>query len=198
VKRIRYFILLLLLFSLPVCAAAPEPLDVVKDAVDRMIAVLNDPAYQPADKKQAQRDAMWKIVADIFDFEEISRRTLARNWRLFSAEQQQEFVHVFSRFLGNIYLDRIQEEYKHEKVSFKEQQMTADDKALVPTRIRRQDSTEIPVNYSMIRSDAGWRVYDVTIEGVSLVQNYRSQFNEFLLNKKPAQLIDRLKKKIGG
>lgn len=197
-KRIRFSILCLLLIWLPVSASAAEPLDVIKNAVERMIDVLNDPAYQPAAKKEAQRTEMWKIVAGIFDFQEISQRTLARNWRLFSAEQQKEFVHVFSRFLGGIYLDRIQEKYERQKVSFTEQRMTADDKAVVATRIRREDNTDIPVNYSMIQGETGWRVYDVTIEGVSLVQNYRSQFNEFLLNKTPAQLLDRLKKKIEG
>jgi phospholipid transport system substrate-binding protein len=197
VKRIRLLILGLLI-GLPAFAADAGPTDAVKESVGRMIAVLKDPGFQPAAKKDEQRAAMWEVVRSIFNFREISRRTLARNWTLFSGGQQQEFMDVFSQFLGDVYLDRIQGEYRNETVLYLGERKLSDARAAVETRIRRQNGTEIPVNYHMMRAGESWKVYDVTIEGVSLVQNYRSQFNEFLVNKKPDQLIDHLKKKNEG
>jgi len=196
-KKIRRFILCLLI-TVPVFAAAAGPLDVVKAAVDRVVEILNNPTYPAADKKKAQHEAMWHVVQGIFDFQELSRRALGRSWRLFSEQQQQEFVDVFSRFIANIYIDRIQKEYRNQKIEYLGQEMLGSDKALVETKIQLANGTEVPVNNSMLLTDQGWKVYDISIEGVSLVQNYRSQFNDLLLKEKPAKLIEQLKKKVEG
>ena len=187
--------ILFVLISMAAYASGNQPMDDLKGPIDQVVDILKDPQYQAADQKARQRDKMWTIIQAVFDFQEISRRTLANNWKLLSPDQQKEFVDVFSEFLGNTYLDKIQGEYKNEKVLYLGQDMLTESKALIKTKILRENNVDIPVDYSMLRLDQGWKIYDVNIEGVSLVQNYRSQFNQILMKEIPAQLIDRLKKK---
>jgi len=188
-------VVLFVLISMAAYASGNQPMDALKGPVDQVIAILKDPQFQPADQKVRQRDKMWEIIRTVFDFQEISKRTLANNWKLLAPDQQKEFTAVFSEFLGNIYLDRIQGEYKNEKVLYLGQDMLTESKALIKTKIFRENNVEIPVDYRMQQEAQGWKIYDVNIEGVSLVQNYRSQFREILMKETPAQLIDRLKKK---
>jgi phospholipid transport system substrate-binding protein len=163
--------------------------------MDSIIQILRDPQYQSASQKAEQRQKIWLIVNEIFDFKEISQRTLARFWKDFTPEQQQEFVETFSEFLANIYLKRIQAAYKNETVVFIGQDLLSDTKASVKTKVIRDGNIEIPVNYSLLKRDNAWKVYDVAIEGVSLVKNYRTQFRGILLKQEPAQLIETLKQK---
>ncbi|MEW6670982.1 MAG: ABC transporter substrate-binding protein [Thermodesulfobacteriota bacterium] len=193
-KKTLTFILFFLIGT-AAFASGIQPMDALKGPIDRVIGVLKDPQYQAADQKSRQRDKMWEIVQGVFDFQEISRRTLANNWKLLSPGQQKEFVDVFSEFLGNTYLDKIQGEYKNEKVLYLGQDTLSETKVLIRTKILRENNVEVPVDYSMLLRDQGWKIYDVNIEGVSLVQNYRSQFSQILMKETPAQLIERLKKK---
>lgn len=164
--------------------------------MDEMIRILKNPEYQNNLKKPEQQEELWEIMQVVFDFREISIRTLARNWKEFSPDQQKEFIEVFSEFLGNIYIDRIQGEYKNEKIVYKGQEMVSETKALVKTKIVRENNIEVPVEYRMRLRKGAWRIYDVRIEGVSLVKNYRTQFKQILMKKTPAQLIQKLKDKI--
>ena len=173
-----------------------QPLDDVQRPLDEIIRILKDPSYQNTSQKTVQREKIWKIVVRVFDFKEISRRTLARHWKNFSPEQQKEFTAVFSEFLGNIYIRRIQVEFKNENMVYLGQEMMGNTKALVKTKIIRENNIEIPVDYSVRKKSDGWRIYDVNIEGVSLVKNYRSQFKGILIKEKPADLIGILKEKI--
>ena len=188
-------IILFVLISMAASASGNQPMDELKGPIDQVIGILKDPLYQAADQKTRQRDKMWEIIQTVFDFQEISKRTLANNWKLLSPDQQKEFSTVFSEFLGNTYLDKIQGEYKNEKVLYLGQDMLTESKALIKTKILRENNVDIPVDYSMLLQDQRWKIYDVNIEGVSLVQNYRSQFKQILMKETPAQLIDRLKKK---
>ncbi len=190
--------ILFALITVTAFATGNQPLDDLKGPIDRVIVILNDPQYAAADQKAAQRDKMWEIVRTVFDFQEISKRTLAKNWKLFSKGQQDAFVDVYADFLAHTYLDKIQGEYKgNEKVLYLEQEFFSDSKALIKTKIVRESGVEIPIDYRMLQASQGWRIYDVNIEGVSLVQNYRSQFNQILMKETPDQLIERLKKKRG-
>ena len=112
-----------------------------------------------------------------------------------SDDQKAEFSHLFSRLLGGTYLDRIQRGYSNEKVVYLDQDMMTNSKAVVKTKVLRE-SVEIPVFYSLIKKGEAWSVYDVNIEGVSLVKNYRKQFSEILIKRSPAQLIEMIKKKV--
>ena len=193
----RYLICFIVLLTLGIYSAALgfQPIDEIRDPMDKIIQILRDPQYQSAPQKADQRQKIWLIVNEFFDFKEISQRTLARFWKNFTPEQQQEFVETFSEFLANIYLKRIQGEYKNEKVVFIGQDLLSKSKASVKTKVIREDSIEIPVEYSLLKKDNAWKVYDVVIEGVSLVKNYRTQFRGILLKQEPARLIEILKKK---
>jgi phospholipid transport system substrate-binding protein len=199
-KRCCLMTLLIILLWLPAgyAAAAEEPMDVLKPPMDEALALLRDPQYKTDDpaKKVEQREKFWSIVKPVFDFEELSKRTLARNWRKFNAAQQKAFTEVFSELLGNIYVDRIQGGYNDETIEFGDQiKHESRPLAIVKTFIVSARN-RIPVDYSMIEKDGTWRVYDVKVEGVSLVKNYRSQFREILSKESPDQLIERLKEKV--
>jgi len=185
-----------ILIGMSAFAYGAQPIDALKGPMDQIIAILNEPQYQDAAKKGLQRDKMWEIIQTVFDFGEISKRTVAGYWKRFSAEQQNEFTNVFSEFLGNTYLNKIQGQYANEKVLYLGQEMLTDSRALIKTRILRENSIEIPVNYRMQRRNNAWKIYDVNIEGVSLVKNYRSQFKQILLKQTPVRLITLLKKKL--
>lgn len=195
-KKIIFVSLFILMVITPFTYAADQPLDTMKAAIDQAIKILNDPKYQAESEKTAQRDAIWKVISHVFDLEGIAKITLGRNWRQFNESEKKEFTEVFGHFLGNNYVERIQSSYSGEKVDYLGQEMIGDDKAMVRTKIVRTGASEIPVDYRMHKTGKGWQVYDVIIEGVSLVKNYRTQFNSFLMRNKPQQLIETIKKKL--
>ena len=187
---------LLLLFSIPYVAHSAQPMDSLRKPIDEVLRILEDPQYKDAANKSAQREKIWQITQNVFDFREISIRTLARNWKKLTPEQQKEFTDVFSQFLSNTYIDRIQGGYRNEKIVYQAQDMISENKAIVKTKIIRENSIEVPVEYRMRMRKNTWRIYDVRIEGVSLVKNYRTQFKQILMKETPDQLIERLKTKL--
>lgn len=187
-------VLLLLFLSAPLPAYGEEPMTVVRERVEKVISILNNPEYKS--KKSLQREKIMEIVRQVFDFRTMSQLSLAKYWRDFTPQQQQEFTDLFSKLLENVYLDRIQGKYQDQKVVYEGQETIAADRAVVRTRVTGKDMN-IPVDYRMLKQGDTWKVYDVVIEGVSLVQNYRSQFREILISETPAQLIERLRKKVG-
>lgn len=195
-KKIAGSLVGMLLLANVAVAAGQDPMQTVEGPVNAVIAILNDPQYLAAGTKKAQRDAIWKTVKPLFDFTEISRRALARHWADFSDAEKKAFTDVFARFLGNTYIDKIQGEYHNEKIAYLGQDFYSDTYAEVRTQILRESVT-IPVNYRMLKNNAGqWKVYDISVEGVSLVKNYRVQFASMLRKDKPAQLIQILKGKL--
>lgn len=189
-KQIVFVFILLL----PCAAYSAEPLDSLKGPVDQIIKLLKDPLYQDVSQKDLQREKIWETISEIFDFTEMAKRTLARNWKKFSPEQRKEFTFLFSKLLGNTYIGRMQREYEDEPIVYQEQKKISNTKARVTTKILRR-SSDIPVIYSMLQRNDAWKIYDVNIEGVSLVKNYRTQFSKILINNPPSLLIERLKKK---
>ena len=194
-RKIFIPLLLVMVFGLASVSHGAEPKDVLQTEIDRFIGVLKDPALRAPGAKEQQNQKIWAILHKIFDFEGVARRAVGRNWNKFSKAEGKEFVAVFTEILGENYLKKIQEGYTDEKVVFLEQDKPTDNKAVVKTKIVRAN-TEIPVDYSMWLRGGTWRIYDVNIEGVSLVRNYRSQFDEILRREAPAALIQRLKKKV--
>jgi phospholipid transport system substrate-binding protein len=176
-------------------STAASAMDALKPPIESVLSVMKDPKYKNPDMKQQQRDKIFTITRQMFDFTEMSKRALAKNWKSFSPQEQQQFADVFADHLSNSYMDKIQGEFKDETVEFLNQEAVAEGKAVVKTKILRQNK-EIPVDYSMYTSDNQWRVYDVNIEGISLIKNYRTQFDQLLTKETPAQLIERLKKKV--
>jgi phospholipid transport system substrate-binding protein len=185
-------LLLMLLLSIPVYAGAPT--SAVENTVNRVLDVLRDPKLKGPAAKPAKTEKLRVIYKDMFDEMEFSRRTLTRNWNKFTPEQRKEFVDLFEQVLEKTYLDRILE-YSNEKIVFYKETMIAEDKAEIQSKVITS-SKEVPIYYRMILKNGKWKVYDVVVENVSLVQNYRTQFNEILAGSTPEQLLDTLRKKV--
>lgn len=180
------------LFAFPLEVSAGTPQQTIQAQVKKVLDVLRDPALTVKEAKEAK---IWSVFDDIFDYTELSKRTLSRNWKKLNGDQKKEFEDLFRKLLGNVYMDRILA-YKDEKVLFHKESMLSDNKAEVQSKILT-GTKEIPMYYRMIAKNDQWKVYDVIIEGVSMVKNYRSQFNNILTKKPPEELLKILRKKVG-
>jgi len=195
----RYSVLITIIFLIigsSLSAKAAEPMDDLRGPIEKVIRILKDPKYNDPLMKDQQRLEIMPVVKNIFNFNEISKRALGRNWRKFNLQQRQIFEETFADFLGYTYFKKVRDSYQGENVIYLSQEKISDVKALVKTKIPRKN-IEIPLDYRMVRKKGKWHVYDVIIEGVSLVKNYRTQFKKILRKESPDQLIDRLRKKIG-
>jgi phospholipid transport system substrate-binding protein len=187
-------ILLVVLFSLPVYAG--PPLDAVKANVNKVLEVLRDPKLKPASAKETEKEQLRLIYERMFDDVELSKRTLAKNWNSLNVDQRQEFVVLFRQVLEKAYIDKILA-YTDEKIVFEKENMVSDTQAEIQSKIVTS-SKEIPITYRVIQKGGAWKVYDVVIENVSLVLNYRTQFNDILAKNTPEQLLEILRKKVKG
>ncbi|MEN6374283.1 MAG: ABC transporter substrate-binding protein [Smithella sp.] len=185
-------ILIVLVLSVPVYAGIP--LTTAQGAVNRVLDVLRDPKLKSPAAKEIKKEKLRIIYKDMFDEIEFSRRTLARNWNKFTPAQRAEFVDLFEQVLEKAYIDKILA-YSNEKVNFYKETMISENQAEIQSRIITP-SKEIPINYRMIRKGSKWKTYDVVVENVSLVQNYRTQFNDILASNTPEQLLEILRKKV--
>jgi phospholipid transport system substrate-binding protein len=189
-KRIGCLLILAMVLTAGASWAA-EPQEVLKAYTDRFVGILRDPAYAQGAKKAEQSERLWKVIQEGFDFQGIAIVAVGTNWRRFSQTEKDEFTTLFSQLLRNNYLKKIQEGYQNEAVRVLSQEINGE-KALVKSSIHRERG-DTPVDYRLWLRDGNWKIYDVLVEGVSLVQNYRTQFNEFLLKGTPAGLIQRVK-----
>lgn len=178
-------------------AVPASPMETVKKPIDRIVLILNDPTYKTDDRslRAEQHDKIWQEAMHLFDFTEVSKRTVGRAWKKFTPAERSRFVDVFAKFLGNTYIDKMQGEYNNEKIEYVKE-MVRGNKALVKTNLMRE-TVSIPIDYRLKIIDGQWRVYDVLVEqGVSLVKNYRVQFRSILQKETPAQLIEKLEEKL--
>ena len=185
-------ILIMVLAARQASAQEIKPIDALRGPLDSALAILQDPRYRSGSEREAQKERLWEIIRKVFDFEGITMLAVGQNWKLFSPEQKKVFTDVFTTRLGNSYLNKIQGSFNNERVEFLSQEMLSATKARVKTKIIREVDS-IPVDYSVRPVDGAWRIYDVVIEGVSLVANYRSQFNDILSKDSPAVLIERVR-----
>jgi phospholipid transport system substrate-binding protein len=175
-------------------AAAGVATDQLRGAVDRVLKTLDDPSLKGESKALDRRTAVRKIANEIFDFGEIAKRSLARHWQPLSEAQRTEFVGLFADLLERSYISKI-ETYGGEKIQYSSERVDGD-LATVSTRIVTKNGTEVPVDYRMIkRGGDHWLVYDVSIEGVSLVSNYRTQFNKIIQTSSYNELVSKLRNK---
>uniref|UniRef100_I2Q0D4 ABC-type transport system involved in resistance to organic solvents, auxiliary component n=1 Tax=Desulfovibrio sp. U5L TaxID=596152 RepID=I2Q0D4_9BACT len=185
----RLCLVLLLVAATASPVRAGQATETLSTSVDRIIGLLADPAYKNPNTRPAMRAKLISLIDGIFDMTELSRRALGAEWNKFSPEQQTRFVAAFGQLLQNTYLDKI-ESYTDEKVQYLKEQELGSGKAEVDTKVVGKGK-EIPIAYRLV-DRGGWKVYDVVIEGVSLVQNYRSQFGQILVNESPDALIARI------
>lgn len=179
--------------SMTAMAAAGPPTDQLHGSIDAVLKILSDPELKKQTMAAERRRSIRVVANEIFDFGEISRRTLAAHWQGRTPAERQEFVVLFADLLENAYVSRI-ETYSGEKIVYAGD--TVDDTlAVVQTRIVTKQGTEIPVEYRMFRKDERWRAYDVKIEGISLVSNYRAQFNTIITRSGYPDLVTKLRAK---
>lgn len=174
-------------------AAAGVPTDQLKGAVERVLKTLDDPTLKGEARLGERRGAVRKIANEIFDFSEIAKRSMARHWQPLSEAQKNEFVGLFADLLERSYISKI-ETYGGEKIQYTAERADGEF-ATVSTRIITKNGTEVPVDYRMIKRADRWLVYDVSIEGVSLVSNYRTQFNKIIQTTSYNELISKLRNK---
>ena len=175
-----------------VAKAAPTPTERLTSTIDEVLAVLKNPDYKDSVKRIPLRAQLEKKIHEGFDFAEFSSRTVGRNWQAFSADQKERFQEAFANLLMVTYLDKIQG-YNGEQVEYlKEVLSQKGDRAEVQTTVALSDGKKVPVSYRMLLKNDTWSVYDVLIENVSLVKNYRSQFQDVLARGTAEQLIDRV------
>jgi len=174
-------------------AAAGVPTDQLKGAVERVLKTLDDPTLKGEARLGERRVAVRKIANEIFDFSEIAKRSMARHWQPLSEAQKNEFVGLFADLLERSYISKI-ETYGGEKIQYTAERADGDF-ATVSTRIITKNGTEVPVDYRMVKRTDRWLVYDVSIEGVSLVSNYRTQFNKIIQTTSYNELISKLRNK---
>jgi phospholipid transport system substrate-binding protein len=174
-------------------AAAGVPTDQLKGAVERVLKTLDDPALKGESRLSERRAAVRKIANEIFDFSEIAKRSMARHWQPLSEAQRTEFVGLFADLLERSYISKI-ETYGGEKIQYTGERADGEF-ATVSTRIVTKNGTEVPVDYRLIKRADRWLVYDVSIEGVSLVSNYRTQFNKIIQTTSYNELVSKLRNK---
>jgi phospholipid transport system substrate-binding protein len=189
---------ILLLVSIVPALRAEQPVEALKGPIDKVLQILEDPQYADPVRRGDLREKIRSVTNPMFDFELIAKRATGRfHWEnSFTAQQRQEFTDLFAEFLGNNYLTRINETVKGLKVEYLDE--VIDDsgrRAKVRTKVPESNS-DVAVDYSMGSRAGKWKIYDVYVEGVSLVQNYQSQFRSLFDKESAAQVIDRLKQKI--
>lgn len=188
-------VMLLMCLLVPLSVFAGSAFETVKGHADRVVAVLRDPALKPESAKKVKKDRIRAISEKMFDFTELSRRTLAGNWGRFNLDQQKQFIVLYRSLLEDAYAAKILS-FRDEKITFSGEVPLTEKTSEVRSMVLRKNE-EIPIYYRVMLKNNEWRVYDVVIEGVSLINNYRAQFRDILSNKPPESLLETLRKKVG-
>jgi len=175
---------------------AGEPTEAIRKTTDQILAILTDPSMKGPDKESERARQIRKAVDERFDWEEMSMRTLARHWKDRTQPERSEFIDLFGSLLERTYLDKV-ESYSGEKVLYVDEK-TEGDYGLVTVKIITHQQTEIEVQYRLKKKGSNWLVYDISIEGVSLVNNYRKQFNSILARSSYNELVEKLRTKLEG
>ncbi|HEX4987861.1 MAG TPA: ABC transporter substrate-binding protein [Candidatus Binatia bacterium] len=174
-------------------AQAGEPLDLVRTAVDKAVQILKDPKLQSQDKKRERIERLREALNPIFDYEEMAKRALGTHWRRRTPAEQEEFVKLFRDFLERIYSDKV-DLYGGEKVRFG-RELIDKDFAQVESTIIKPKGEELAVIYKLRQLNGQWKVYDAVVENISIVNNYRSQFDRIISSSSYEELVKRLQEK---
>jgi len=184
-----------LTLAIALCAAphawAGAPTDQLRDGIDRIFKVLGDPEMRGDEKAAQRKTAVTRIAAEIFDFGEMSKRTLGRHWEDRTAVERVDFAQLFTELIQRSYFSKI-DEHGAEKTVFRGETTEGDD-VIVQTKLLLAHGTQMPLDYSMHNVGGRWRVYDLSIDGISLVANYRAQFNKIIRTSSYEGLVAKFK-----
>ena len=194
--KMRTILILIVIFiSTPSLAQDEQPIKILKESVHKTINILKDPRYHGIAQRKVLQQKLEEIARQVFDFTKFSMLTLGSSRNNFNAQQREEFTDVFSRFLAKYYIGRLQEKYSDEKVIFLSQDIFNDSRALIKSNVLWH-GLKIPVDIWMLKRNGTWKAYDVVVSGVSAVWNYRAQFDELLMKKSPAKIIELVKSRM--
>jgi phospholipid transport system substrate-binding protein len=182
----------LMLVNVP-SAFAGAPREQVQSAIEKVTAILNDPNLKSAAKKSERIERLRQVIFPKFDFAEMAKRSLGSNWQRRTPEEQQEFVKLFRELIENSYVENI-DSYNGEKVNIVGEKQEKDF-AQVNTKIVNNKGEEFAVDYRLLQSSGDWKIYDVVIENISIVNNYRSQFNRVIVKSSFEDLLQKLRDK---
>ena len=186
-------LILLSIWLTPGSAVGGVPTDQIKTTVDKALVVLKDPRLKPAAKTKERREQLKQILFARFDFAEMAKRSLGANWRRRTPKEQEEFVRLFTDLLERAYADTI-ESYGDEKIVYVGERLDGG-YADVSSKVHTSKGEEFSLNYRAHFVGGEWRVYDVVVENISMVNNYRSQFNRVISNASYEELVRRLRDK---
>ena len=194
-SKVTYWVFILwgiATLTLPSTAMAQEgPTAQVKATVDRVLNILKDPTLKNAKKEEQRRTRLREVIYPRFDFTEMAKRSLGVHWRDRTSQEREEFVRLFAALVEHSYYKKL-DSYADEKIDYTSEEV--DTKfAIVGTKIvNEKERLDIPIAYKLIRRDGEWKIYDVMVEDVSMVSNYRSQFNSIIQTSSYAELVRKM------
>ena len=175
-------------------SVAGEPIENIRETTDKLIAIVSDPALKTPDKAKEKAKQIRKAVDERFDWKEMSKRTLARHWKKRTQKEREEFIVLFGELLERTYMDKAGG-YSGEKILYVGEKVKGK-YGMVTVKIVTKTDTEILVKYRLKKKGGEWLVYDISIQGVSLVNNYRKQFNSIMTRSSYKDLVEKLKAKV--
>ncbi len=200
-KEDKFFLSLVLILLLLVspqltCAAVSRPIDLIRNGTERALKILRESQGGQAPSLRQRRYEILNIVGEYFNFEEMAKRALGRPWKDQPAEKRQEFARLFKQLLYNTYVSRLESYTGSDERVFYDSEKVDGDYALVKTHIIYQENNNVTIDYRLHLEGEEWKVYDVVVEGMSFVDNYRGQFASILANESFDSLLKRLREKV--
>jgi phospholipid transport system substrate-binding protein len=178
-------------------ATAGEPTDLVRQITDQVLKILEDPQFQAPNRHAERQERLHKIAEQVFDWQEMARRALAVHWRERAPQEQQEFVRLFRDLVEGTYINRLESAIQEKgEIQYVGEQVDGS-RAAVKTNVVTRRNQQVPIEYRLQKADGRWLIYDVLVEGISLVNNYRSQFNRIITSSSYNDLVQKMKNRQG-
>jgi phospholipid transport system substrate-binding protein len=178
-------------------AMAGEPTEVIRRTTDEVLRILEDPKLQGADKQAERQARLHKIAEQAFDWRAMAQRALAAHWRGLTPQQQQEFTALFRDLVERTYMNRLETATQEKQdIQYVGEQVDGS-RAAVKTNVVTKRNQQVPIEYRLQKGDGGWKIYDVLVENISLINNYRSQFNQIISSSSYDALVQKMKSRQG-
>ena len=192
--KVMVFYVLSLVTPLATDAAAESPTTQIRSTVSQVIKLLTDPSLQGETQKAERHNLLRQTIFARFDFQEMAKRSLGSHWRQLAVDEQNQFVVLFRDLLEKAYVDRI-ESYNKERFIYTNEKID-EPYAEVGSQILTAKGEKFSIQYRLLRVGDQWKIYDVVVEDISLVNNYRSQFNRIISRSSYAELVQSMKDKL--
>jgi phospholipid transport system substrate-binding protein len=176
-------------------ATAGEPTDLVRQVTDQVLNILENPQFQAPNRQAERQERLHKIAEQVFDWQEMAQRALAVHWRERTPQEQQEFVKLFRDLVEGIYINRLESAIQEKREIQYVGEQVEGSRAAVKTSVLTKRNQQVPIEYRLHKADGRWLIYDVLVEGISLVNNYRSQFNRIITSSSYNELVQKMKNK---